>query len=117
MRILVTPKFSQAIKDVTASYDALVELLESIEHFLNRLDIYTEITPTMALTEILVKILVELLFTLALATKQIQQGRASEFILIDALPNSSQRREICKEVLRGEGRRGGAAEAGSTHTG
>jgi hypothetical protein len=68
----------QAVKDVGASYDALVDLFESIEHFLNRLEIYTNIPPTVAMTEILVKILAELLSTLALATKQIKQGRPSK---------------------------------------
>ena len=75
----------QTAKGVSASYDALVELLESVEHFLNRLDIYTKVPPTSAMTEIVVKIMVELLSTLALATKQIQQGRPSEFILADVL--------------------------------
>ena len=70
----------QAIKGVRDSYDALVELLESIEHFLYRLDIYTKITPTVAMTEMLVKILVELLSTLALATKQVKQGKPSESV-------------------------------------
>ncbi|KAH9991658.1 hypothetical protein BJV74DRAFT_413949 [Russula compacta] len=68
------------IKGVIGSYDALVELLESIEHFMRRLDIYTKIPPTVALTEIVVKIMVELLSTLALATKQIQQGGAKKFV-------------------------------------
>ncbi|KAH9992544.1 hypothetical protein BJV74DRAFT_795789 [Russula compacta] len=45
------------IKGVGASYDALAELLESIEHFLKRLDIYTKIPPTSALTEVVVKIM------------------------------------------------------------
>ena len=80
----------QTIKGVISSYDALVELLESIEHFLRRLDIYTKIPSTAALTEIVVKIMIELISTLTLATKQIQQGRASESILINALPNSWQ---------------------------
>ena len=68
----------QTIKGVEDSYDALVELLESIEHLLYRLDIYTRITPTVAMTELLVKILVELLSTLALATKEVRQGKPSE---------------------------------------
>jgi hypothetical protein len=72
----------QAIKDVKDSYDALVELLESIEHFLYRLNIYTKITPTVAMTEMLVKILVELLSTLALATKEVSQGKPSEFLFM-----------------------------------
>ena len=46
--------------------------------FLRRLEIYTKITPTVAMTEVVVKILVELLSTLALATKQIKQGKSSE---------------------------------------
>jgi hypothetical protein len=66
------------VKDVIDSYDALVDLLELIEHFLNRLDIYTKIPPTVAMTEMVVKILVELLSALALVTKQIKQGKPSE---------------------------------------
>jgi hypothetical protein len=73
----------QAVKDVGASYDALVDLLESIEHFLSRLDIYTKISPTAAMAEIIVKIMVELLSTLALATKQVTQKRPSESDLVD----------------------------------
>jgi hypothetical protein len=68
----------QAIKDVSSSYDALVELFELIENFLRRLDIYTKVQSTKAMTEIVVKILVELLATLALATQQVKQGRLSE---------------------------------------
>ncbi|KAI0290186.1 hypothetical protein B0F90DRAFT_1921140, partial [Multifurca ochricompacta] len=68
-----------AVKDINASYDALVELFESIESFLRRLDIYTKIPLTMAMTEIVVKILVELLSTLALATQQVKQGRLKKF--------------------------------------
>jgi hypothetical protein len=75
----------QAFKGVIGSYDALVDLLESIEHFLNRLDIYTKIEPTDAMTEMVVKILVELLSTLALATKQIKQGKTSESIFGEVL--------------------------------
>jgi hypothetical protein len=70
------------VKGVADGYDALVDLLESIEHFLRRLDIYTKIPPTDAMTEIIVKILVELLSTLALVTKQIQEGIPSESISV-----------------------------------
>jgi hypothetical protein len=70
----------QAIKGTIDSYDSLVDLLESMDHFLNRLDIYTKIPPTVALTEMVVKILVELLSTLALATKQIKEGKSKKFI-------------------------------------
>ena len=65
-----------------ASYDALVDLFASFENFLSRLSIYVGIPPTPALTNILVKINVELISTLALATKQVKQGRFSESLLI-----------------------------------
>lgn len=79
----------QAIKDVSASYDALVDLFESIENFLRRLNIYVKIIPTTAMTDIIVKILVELLSTLALATRQVKQGRLSgSFAALYIVPRS-----------------------------
>jgi hypothetical protein len=71
------------VKGVIDGYDALVDLLESIEHFLNRLDIYTKIPPTVAMSEMVVKILVELLSALALVTKEIKQGKPSESVFGD----------------------------------
>jgi len=73
----------QAFKDVNASYDALADLLESIERFLARLDIYTKVPPTPAMSDIIVKIMVELLSTFALVTKQIKEKRSSELIIPD----------------------------------
>ena len=67
-----------------ASYDALVDLFVSFENFLTRLSIYAEIPPTLALTNVLVKIIVELISTLTLATKQVKQGRFSESSLVVA---------------------------------
>ena len=105
----------QAAKGVTSSWDALIELLESIEHFLNRLDIYTCIPRTPAMDEIVVKIMVELLSTLALATRELKQGRSSEPILADVFPYSPQHSQICEEDFRREGCRSGPAEARPTH--
>ena len=62
-----------------ASYEALVDIFECIENFLRRLSIYTEIPLTSAMTEMVIKLMVELLAVLALATKQISQGRFSMF--------------------------------------
>jgi hypothetical protein len=67
----------QTAKYVRESYDDLVGIFQCIENFLSRLNIYTEIQPTPALTETVIKILVELLGVLALATKQINRGRLS----------------------------------------
>ena len=75
----------QTVKGVIDDYDTLVELFESIEHFLNRLDIYIKIPPTVIMVEMIVKILVELLSILALATKQMKQGKSSESVFGDVL--------------------------------
>ena len=77
----------QAIRDINGSYDALGELFELFENFLRRLNIYVmiKVQSAEALTEIVVKILVELLATLALATRQVKQGKWSTFILRQCL--------------------------------
>ena len=63
---------------VSASYDALIDLFDCIANFLKRLNIYTEMTRLAhVMSDILVKIIVEILSVLALATKQINQGRLS----------------------------------------
>ena len=63
------------------TYDALVDIFECIENFLRRLAIYTDIPPTLAMTEMVIKIMVEIISVLALATKQINQGRFSMSVL------------------------------------
>ena len=60
-------------------------MLESIEQFLNRLDIYTNIHLTAAMTEMVVKILAVLLSALALVTKEIQQGKPSKSVFGEVL--------------------------------
>jgi hypothetical protein len=109
----------QAVKGVLDDYDTLADLLESVEHFLNRLDIYTKIPPTVGMTEMIVKILVELLSILALATKQLQQGKLSESVLGEILYHLTvQCRSACQEAApRGEGDRGCTSEVGSAHRG
>jgi hypothetical protein len=73
----------QSAKGIISNCDALVDLLESIEHFLDRLDIYIRIPPTSTMNEIVVKILVELISTLALVTEELKQRRSSGFVLPD----------------------------------
>ena len=71
----------QAASSVSSSYDALVDLFDCLGNFLKRLRIYTnQLTPSM--TEISVKIMVELLSVLAVATKQIKQGRFSKWVFV-----------------------------------
>ena len=68
----------QAAGGVSSSYDALLDLFECLGNFLKRLEIYTAVPSTPIMTEIVIKIMVELLSVLALATKQIKQGRFSK---------------------------------------
>jgi hypothetical protein len=96
---------------MSAGYDTLVDLLESMEHFLKHLDIYAEIPSQPAMDEIVVKIMMELFSALALATKMLKQGRPSESVLPDVVRYSMQRSEIRKEASRREGRRGSPTEA------
>ena len=71
-------KVFQAAKDVSASEEALADLFDRIENFFKRLESYTEVPPTNAMADIIVKIMVEVLNIFAIATKEIKQGRASE---------------------------------------
>ncbi|KAH8987175.1 hypothetical protein EDB92DRAFT_2016790 [Lactarius akahatsu] len=90
---------------VSSSYDALVELFECLGNFLKRLQIHTDLPFTPSMREISVKIMVELLSVLALATKQIKQGRFSPTL----------RREIRKEATRRKRDRRRPTQAGSSH--
>jgi hypothetical protein len=62
-------------------------------NFLKRLEVYTTIPLSSMMTDIIIKVMVELLSVLALATKQIKQGRFSECTVTYTLPvlNVSQR--------------------------
>jgi len=69
----------QTAVSVSASYDALNDLFECVANFLKRLHIYTEKIPSSpTLSDIIVKIMIELLNVLALATEQIKKGRLSK---------------------------------------
>ena len=63
------------VEDVNKNHDALVEVFECVEIFLNRLEIVTNIPLTQEMTEIFIKIMLELLSVFALATKQVKEGR------------------------------------------
>ena len=102
----------QAAKRVDSSNDILAELLESIENFLKRLAIYTQIPPTAASDEMVVKIMMELLSTIALATKGFEKERSSEsFVTGVLLRYSMDHSEVHKKTFWREGRRSSTAEA------
>jgi hypothetical protein len=72
---------------VRESYDALVDIFKCIENLLRRLSIYIEIPPTPVMTDMVIKIMAELITVLALATRQMKQGRFS----MSALENNYSR--------------------------
>jgi hypothetical protein len=68
----------QTAISVSASYDALGDLFECITNLLGRLHIYTEKIPSFpAMSDIMVKIMIEVFNVVALATEQIKNGRFS----------------------------------------
>ncbi|KAH9016739.1 hypothetical protein EDB85DRAFT_2096769 [Lactarius pseudohatsudake] len=69
-----------ASKDVAASHDVLIDIFERIENFFKRLEAYTEVPQTAAMTDVIVKIMVEVLSIFAIATKEIKQGFAKKFL-------------------------------------
>ncbi|KAH9051145.1 hypothetical protein EDB83DRAFT_2316917 [Lactarius deliciosus] len=69
-----------AAKDVEASHDLLVDIFERVENFFRRLEIYTHVPPTPAMTDMMVKIMVEVLDILGTATKEMKQSRFKIFL-------------------------------------
>ena len=58
----------------------LIVIFLRIEKFFRRLESYTEVPPTAAMADVIVKIMTEMLSILGIATKEIRQGRSSELI-------------------------------------
>ena len=71
----------QAAKDARAGRDNLIDIFERIEMFFRRLEIYIEAPLTMEMMDIAIQIMVEVLFILGIATKEIKQGRMSKSFL------------------------------------
>ena len=80
---------NQLAKCEISKSDALVDSLESIENFIGRLSVYTDKTLPPAVVEIVVKIIAELISTLAVMTKKLKERKRGEFILADGLPYSA----------------------------
>ena len=63
----------------------LIDIFVRIEGFFKRLESYTEVRATEAMTDVIVKIMIQVLSILAIATKQVKQGRSSESLSIHKL--------------------------------
>jgi hypothetical protein len=64
---------------VAASKDILAELFDRIGWFFARLETYTEVAPTTAMTNIITEIMAEVVRIFGIATKELKRGSASEF--------------------------------------
>ena len=69
---------SQATIAVSASQELLADVFDRIENFFSRLEIYIKVRPNAGMTDIIVKIMIEVLSILVIATKEIKQSRTSE---------------------------------------
>jgi len=65
------------VRDITASYEALINLFERIQFFLQRINHYTAVQLTPEMTLLLGKIMAQVLSILALSTKEMNQRRIS----------------------------------------
>jgi hypothetical protein len=79
---------------VSANYDAIVDLFECVGNFLGRLGIYAELPMSPPMNELIIKIMVEVLSVLSLATKQIKLGRFSKLLMTYLSPICS---KLCAE--------------------
>jgi len=68
------------MRDVATNYKTITHLFERIQLFLQRLDSYTGIPLTKSFTELLGKIMAQILSILALSTKTMTERRMSELV-------------------------------------
>ena len=84
-----------------------------MESFFQRLVAYIKVRPTAAMTNIIVKIMVEVISILGVVTKEIGQGRTSMPSLVDLSPEVDVwRREVSEEAVWHKSCRGRASTAG-----
>ena len=88
------------MKDVIASYEALVKLFERILFFLQRLQHYTSVSLTLEMMELLAKVMAQILSILALSTKTMKERRISQSVqsIYSFMANCSSR-NIYEEVI------------------
>ena len=100
-------------KDVIASHDALIVIFEQIENFFKPLQEYAAVPMTEAISEVMVKIIAEVLEICAIMTEEIKQGQSREqsddmFSIVDTssetyfgeFSNKFFGRKVIKDALR-----------------
>jgi hypothetical protein len=92
----------QAAKEVRAGRGALVDIFERIETFFRRLEAYTQVPSSQGMVDTITAIMVEVISILAIATKEMKQGKISKSFLVYSLVAVDRNifREVFKEVVR-----------------
>jgi hypothetical protein len=81
--VALKPHILQAVLATSVSQSEFIDLFERIENFFVRLGTYVELPPTVEMTDIIVKVMVDVLLIFALVTREIKQGKMSGFFLDD----------------------------------
>ncbi|KAH9970075.1 hypothetical protein BJV74DRAFT_263809 [Russula compacta] len=76
--------------------DRLADVFERIEYFFSRLETYIDVPATAGMTEMIVKIMTEVLLIAGIATKEIKQGKASERYLKKLLGRTDMEDALCR---------------------
>jgi len=87
------------MRDVIACYDKLVYLFERVHFFLERLNCYNDIKLTTAMTELLGKIMAQVLYILALSTKEMKAMRISVSIHLAHFTCLTLNRKVSEEAF------------------
>ena len=80
LRLILTPAQAAEGTIATSSQDKLIDIFDRIERFCRRLEIYTSMILTNAMTNILVETMVEVLSVLAIATEEVKRRRTRELM-------------------------------------
>jgi methyl-accepting chemotaxis protein len=90
------------VKGVISSYETLINLFERTQFFLQRLNQYVASPLTPEMTELLAKIMAQVLSVLALSTKEIKERRISMFICFRYSPLADDNAEKFMKRLIGK---------------
>jgi hypothetical protein len=79
-------RVNQAANGVITNFEALADMLESMEHLINRLGIYAETShPMPALDTIVVELMVGFITTLVLVSRKLEERRSRESFFANML--------------------------------
>ena len=71
-----------------------------MKYFFMRLEKYIAVRPTVAMMDIIIQIMVEVISIIGIATKEIKEGRISKpFLVSISLENDVSRREVFQEAV------------------